>query len=115
MYYDNNTHTNLFYNRYPENNNRNIEYSMKYFNEDIIDKIELIIDGNPYQKKYDSSYFNMIVPYKYYERKIKKGIHIFLFSLKPNTHEPSGSLNFKDINKCSIKIDVENLNEKEIP
>ena len=115
MYYDNNTQTNIFYNRYPENNNRNIEYYLKYFNENIIDYIELIIDGSPYQKKYDSSYFNMVVPYKYYDRKIKKGIHIFSFSLKPNKHEPSGSLNFNDINKCSIKIDVENINEKEIP
>ena len=113
MYYSNITDRVLFYNRYKPSE---AEYKKEYFNENIIDKMSLLFDGHIRLDKKDSDYFNLVQPFQHHKRKIKNGIHVYSFSLKPDDFQPSGACNFSRVNNFKLHIDLGiKTNVKEIP
>lgn len=113
MYYSNITDRVLFYNRYTPSE---AEYKKEYFNENIIEKMSLLFDGHIRLDKKDSGYFNHLQPFQHHKRKIKNGIHVYSFSLKPDDFQPSGACNFSRVNNFKLHIDPGiQSGEKEIP
>ena len=104
MYYSTQAPGNLhFYNRYLPNPTL---YKKEFFNENIIENIEFRFDGHIRLGKKDSGYFNLVQPFQHHKRKIKKGIHVYSFSLKPDDFQPSGACNFSRVNNFKIHIDL---------
>ena len=103
MYYSNITDQALFYNRYTPSE---AEYKKEYFNENIIENMLLRFDGHIRLDKKDSGYFNLVQPFQHHKRKIKNGIHVYSFSLKPDDFQPSGACNFSRVNNFKLHIDL---------
>ena len=114
MYYSTQAQGNLhFYNRYVPNTNL---YKKEFFNENIIENIEFRFDGHIRLGKKDSGYFNLVQPFQHHKRKIKKGIHVYSFSLNPDDFQPSGACNFSRVNNFKLHIDLGiKFGVKEIP
>jgi len=110
-YYSRDSHH--FYNRYASTSS---EYKKKFFNENIIESMQLRFDGQIRLDKKDSDYFNLVQPFQHHKRKIKNGIHVYSFSLKPDDFQPSGACNFSRVNNFKLNINLGLITDiKEIP
>ena len=116
MYHDGTDY--IFYNRLGVEGTTDADknFKLKYFDENIVKNIRLLFNGQSRVESKDAEYYNYIQPYQHYKRKIKKGIHVYSFSLNPDEFQPSGACNFSKIDNFKINIDlgIEN-NVKEIP
>lgn len=49
-----------------------------------------------------SAYFNLVQPYQHHTRVPGNGIYVYSFGLKPEEHQPSGSVNFSRIDNATL-------------
>ncbi len=109
VYYNSNNLSYLFYNRLDSNTtDESRHFQMKYFNENIITSIGLTFDGTDIEERKPVDFYNLNQIYQYYPRKIKKGIYVYSFSLEPDSHHPTGSINFSKIKNAYIELNLEN-------
>jgi len=53
----------------------------------------------------EGSYFNLVQPYQHHERAGNNpGINVYSFALKPEEHQPSGTLNFSRIDTAYLNV-----------
>ena len=56
------------------------------------------------------SYFNLIQPYQHHENiPSNPGINVYSFALKPEEHQPSGTLNMSRIDTAVLNLDINQL------
>ena len=68
---------------------------------------KLVLNGNDRFAERDGYYFNIIQPFQHHENvPLNAGINVYSFSLKPEEHQPSGTLNMSRIDTAVL-----NLNE----
>ena len=59
----------------------------------------------------DGPYFNLVQPYQHHEKvPDNKGINVYSFALKPEEHQPSGTLNFSRIDTAVLNLSTPLLN-----
>ena len=51
-----------------------------------------------------SDYFNLVQPYQHHTRIPGDGVHVYSFGLRPEEHQPSGTVNFSRIDNASMTI-----------
>jgi hypothetical protein len=67
---------------------------------------KLILNGNDRFSARPGSYFNLIQPFQHHENiPTNAGINVYSFALKPEEHQPSGTLNMSRIDTATLSID----------
>ena len=78
-----------------------------FYNNNIINNIEIKFNTTYRLDKKDGDYFTLIQPYLHHKYNIK-GLYSYSFSLNPDKFQPSGKCNFSHIEKISLLIDLKN-------
>ncbi len=64
---------------------------------------KLILNGNDRFSQRDGKYFNLIQPFQHHENIPNNvGINVYSFALKPEEHQPSGTLNMSRIDTATL-------------
>ena len=67
---------------------------------------KLTLNGNDRFSERPGSYFNLIQPFQHHENiPTNAGINVYSFALKPEEHQPSGTLNMSRIDTATLAID----------
>ena len=70
-----------------------------------IDKCLLQLNGNDRFAERDGTYFNCVQPYQHHTNiPTNKGINVYSFALKPEEHQPSGTLNMSRIDTAVLSM-----------
>jgi hypothetical protein len=68
---------------------------------------KLILNGNDRFSARPGSYFNLIQPFQHHENvPTNAGINVYSFALKPEEHQPSGTLNMSRIDTATLSLDL---------
>jgi hypothetical protein len=71
----------------------------------LITKALLQLNGNDRFAERDGSYFNYVQPYQHHTNiPSNKGINVYSFALKPEEHQPSGTLNMSRIDTAQLSM-----------
>jgi hypothetical protein len=71
---------------------------------------KLVLNGNDRFSERNGSYFNLVQPYQHHENiPTNAGINVYSFSLKPEDHQPSGSLNMSRIDTSVLNLTMNTL------
>ena len=94
-------------------------YMLDYFkNSNIIDNIQIIMNGVLRLSSRESNYFYLIQNYQYHSNNPPNGLFIYSFSLNPESIQPSGSCNLSKIDDLQLIIqvnkDINYLNQAKI-
>jgi len=74
------------------------------------DKVELQLNGNDRFAPRDPKYFTLVQPYQHHTNiPAANNIGVYSFALKPEEHQPSGTLNMSRIDTAQITIPQSNL------
>ena len=72
-----------------------------------IKSAKLVLNGNDRFSVRAGSYFNLIQPYQHHENiPSNPGINVYSFALKPEEHQPSGTLNMSRIDTAVLNLDI---------
>lgn len=86
------------------NNTSNI-YGIDPDGENCIESAVLQLNGNDRFAKRNGEYFSLVQPYQHHTNiPINSGINAYSFSLKPEEHQPSGTLNMSRIDTAKLII-----------
>lgn len=107
----------VFYNKHTAGTTDDAkQFNMRFFKENIIENLTFNFHGQKRNDTRNSEYFNLQQPFEHHKRKIKKGIHVYSFSLKPDEYQPSGYCNFTAIDNVTLELDLGiKTGVKEIP
>ena len=65
----------------------------------------LQLNGHDRFKERAGDYFNLVQPYQHHENiPSNKGINVYSFALKPEEHQPSGTLNMSRIDTATLQV-----------
>jgi hypothetical protein len=71
----------------------------------LFTEAKLILNGNDRFYARDSRYFNLVQPFQHHENVPNNvGINVYSFALKPEEHQPSGTLNMSRIDTAILDI-----------
>jgi hypothetical protein len=71
----------------------------------VIDNAKLQLNGNDRFAARDGMYFSTVQPYQHHENvPTNSGINVYSFALKPEEHQPSGTLNMSRIDSAILNI-----------
>ena len=66
---------------------------------------KLILNGNDRFYSRDGDYFNLVQPFQHHENvPNNRGINVYSFALKPEEHQPSGTLNMSRIDTATLDL-----------
>ena len=66
---------------------------------------KLILNGNDRFYLRDGDYFNLVQPFQHHENvPNNRGINVYSFALKPEEHQPSGTLNMSRIDTATLDL-----------
>jgi hypothetical protein len=72
----------------------------------MVKKAKLTLNGNERFSERTGTYFNLVQPYQHHENiPTNAGINVYSFALKPEEHQPSGTLNMSRIDTATLNID----------
>jgi hypothetical protein len=72
----------------------------------VLGKTKLMLNGNDRFAERDTKYFTHVQPYQHHTNIPDSGcnINVYSFALKPEEHQPSGTLNMSRIDTAQLKI-----------
>jgi hypothetical protein len=73
----------------------------------LTNSAQLKLNGNDRFAQRNGSYFNLVQPYQHHTNIPMRnpGINVYSFALKPEEHQPSGTLNMSRIDSAQLSID----------
>jgi len=75
-----------------------------------VKQAKLILNGNDRFHARDGRYFNIVQPYQHHENVPNNaGINVYSFALKPEEHQPSGSLNMSRIDTAVLDLQYDSF------
>ena len=105
--YTTNTGTNTI-SALPYNYNSLSLHNMSVVSANPIATAKLILNGNDRFSVRPGSYFNLVQPFQHHENiPTNAGINVYSFALKPEEHQPSGTLNMSRIDTATLSIDFQ--------
>jgi hypothetical protein len=73
----------------------------------MTNKAKLQLNGHDRFAERDGAYFNLVQPFQHHENvPTNRGINVYSFALKPEEHQPSGSLNMSRIDTAVLSVDA---------
>lgn len=79
--------------------------------ENPVASAKLQLNGHDRFSERSGRYFNLVQPYQHHENIPAKGINVYSFALKPEEHQPSGTVNMSRIDNATLHL---NLTDKTI-
>jgi hypothetical protein len=80
-----------------------------YYPSNPVTKAKLVLNGNDRFAERDGMYFNVVQPYQHHENIPENaGINVYSFALKPEEHQPSGTLNMSRIDTAVLNLTIFN-------
>jgi hypothetical protein len=77
-----------------------------------ISSAKLILNGNDRFYARDGDYFNLVQPFQHHENvPNNRGINVYSFALKPEEHQPSGTLNMSRIDTATLDLEFDKTTE----
>ena len=71
----------------------------------FVTSAKLILNGNDRFYARDGDYFNLVQPFQHHENvPNNRGINVYSFALKPEEHQPSGTLNMSRIDTATLDL-----------
>jgi hypothetical protein len=67
---------------------------------------KLMLNGHDRFAVRDGRWFNLAIPYTTHENIPSTGINVYNFALRPEEHQPSGTLNFSRIDQATLSLDL---------
>jgi len=106
----------LYLNSFYDYNNHFNYVSSPSYNDgyNMFESFRIIVDNNYYVSEKESSFFNMYIPFKYYNKCPNNGIYVYSFSEKPNMIQPSGYLPVSNIRNLLLKVKTNNATTDDI-
>jgi hypothetical protein len=87
--------------------NTNVEARSATTSVNPIASAKLVLNGNDRFSERNGSYFNTIQPYQHHENvPTNAGINVYSFALKPEEHQPSGTLNMSRIDTAVLNLNL---------
>jgi hypothetical protein len=77
-----------------------------YTGSDPLLDAKLQLNGHDRFSQRSGKYFNIIQPYEHHTRCPSTGIYVYSFSLNPEDHQPSGSVNMSRIDTTTLLMDL---------
>ena len=65
---------------------------------------KLLLNGHDRFATRAAKYFNLVQPYQHHSRIPATGIYVYSFALKPEDHQPSGTLNMSRIDNATLQL-----------
>jgi hypothetical protein len=87
-----------------------INYTAKSYSlpSNPVKSAKLVLNGNDRFYERPGRYFNLVQPYQHHENiPSNAGINVYSFSLKPEEHQPSGTLNMSRIDTAVLNLNFE--------
>jgi hypothetical protein len=75
-----------------------------YNGADTIVDAKLQLNGHDRFATRSASYFNLVQPYYHHSRGPSTGVYCYSFALKPEEHQPSGSINMSRIDNTQLQL-----------
>jgi hypothetical protein len=76
-----------------------------------VQNAKLVLNGNDRFYERPGRYFNLVQPYQHHENiPSNAGINVYSFALKPEEHQPSGTLNMSRIDTAVLNLTFEKSN-----
>jgi len=73
-------------------------------------KAKLTLNGNDRFNERSGGYFNLVQPFQHHENiPTNAGINVYSFALKPEEHQPSGTLNMSRIDTATLNLEYESV------
>jgi hypothetical protein len=72
-----------------------------------INSCKIMLNGNDRFTERDGNYFSLVQPYQHHENTpdlFHQGINVYSFALKPEEHQPSGTLNMSRIDTAVLSL-----------
>ena len=94
---------NLYWNNFSDRNTDN----NVYLGANPVTRAKVQLNGNDRFAERDGSYFSLVQPYQHHENTpdvFHKGINVYSFAIKPEEHQPSGSLNMSRIDTAILSV-----------
>ena len=74
-----------------------------------IQSCKLVLNGNDRFYERNGKYFNLIQPFQHHTNvPSNAGINVYSFAIKPEEHQPSGTLNMSRIDTATLNVNFEN-------
>jgi hypothetical protein len=71
----------------------------------FVKEAKLVLNGNDRFAVRNGSYFNLVQPYQHHENiPMNGGLNVYSFALKPEEHQPSGTLNMSRIDTAVLQL-----------
>jgi hypothetical protein len=106
-----NNYSNNEYNEYNHFDSISAAHEPANYNcENPVKSVKLQLNGNERFSEREGEYFSIVQPYQHHENtpgNYKKGINLYSFALKPEEHQPSGTLNMSRIDSSHLQIATE--------
>jgi Large eukaryotic DNA virus major capsid protein/Major capsid protein N-terminus len=72
-----------------------------------VNNAKLVLNGNDRFSQRTGAYFNLVQPFQHHENvPANAGINVYSFALKPEEHQPSGTLNMSRIDTAVLNLDI---------
>jgi hypothetical protein len=65
---------------------------------------KLLLNGQDRFSTRKAGYFNLVQPYQHHTRGPARGIYVYSFAIKPEEHQPSGSVNMSRIDNSTLQL-----------
>jgi len=76
----------------------------------MVTKAKLTLNGNERFSERSGTYFNLVQPFQHHENvPSNAGINVYSFALKPEEHQPSGTLNMSRIDTATLNLEYETI------
>ena len=72
-----------------------------------VKKAKIQLNGNDRFAERNGDYFSLVQPYQHHENtpdSFHKGINVYSFAIKPEEHQPSGTLNMSRIDTAILSL-----------
>ena len=87
--------------------NAKIAASARNATKNHIVNAKLVLNGNDRFAQRNGSYFNLVQPFQHHENvPSNAGINVYSFALKPEEHQPSGTLNLSRIDTAVLNLSM---------
>jgi len=93
------TGSNINWNNFTNAENNNM------IKDNLITTAKLQLNGNDRFAERDGKYFSLVQPYQHHNNiPVNQGINVYSFALKPEEHQPSGTLNMSRIDTAQLQL-----------
>ena len=99
--------TGQYWNNYSDNIIANATTNEYALASNPVLKAKLQLNGNDRMAEREGSYFSIVQPYQHHENtpdKFHPGINVYSFAIKPEEHQPSGTLNMSRIDTAILSV-----------